>query len=235
MHHPALVASGVDSYLKLVAMNFNLNEVSPAWLALVPDLQDILNAVRAIPPDRWRERLAEVLDFAYRVRFARILMNHPATREMEALALHLEDVADDADRAATLDALSIRYASRWRMLRNVLEDRLAVRECSIPEIVTQRRKVRPILEEIRAKNRLSQQQLTDQFGLEGAELSRIFGLLEGWELVVRDKMAEEQWLFLGPRAGEVIGSNVVPFSRRGILPGAEKQDVDTVLAVRRQA
>ncbi|MEO5330005.1 MAG: hypothetical protein H7829_17375 [Magnetococcus sp. THC-1_WYH] len=212
-------------------MDFNLDEVSPAWLALVPDLQDILNAVRAIPPDRWRERLAEVLDFAYRVRFARILMNHPATREMEALALHLEDVADDSDRAATLDALSIRYASRWRMLRNVLEDRLAVRELAIPEIVTQRHKVHFILEKLRAENRLSQQQLTDQFGLEGAELSRILGLLEGWELVVRNKMAEEQWLFLGPRAGEVIGSNVIPFPRRGVIPGSETRNVKEVLAV----
>lgn len=185
-------------------MNFDLNEAAPAWLALAPDLQDIEQAVNAIQPDQWHKRLAETLDFAYRVRFARILMNHPSTEEMEALALHLEDVADDPDRAAKLDSMAIPYASRWRMLRNVLEDRLAVRELPVPQMVIQRRPIQPILERLRTENRLSQQQLVDQFQLTGANLSRIIGLMEGWELVVRDKMAEEQWLFLGPRAGEVI-------------------------------
>ncbi|MBF0436348.1 MAG: hypothetical protein HQL77_13365 [Magnetococcales bacterium] len=185
-------------------MEFDLNKAAPAWLALVPSLQDILKAVDTIQPGQWHERLAELLDFAYRVRFARIMMNHPSTEEMEALALHLEDIADDPGRAAKLDAMEMPYASRWRMLRNVLEDRLAVRELPVPEIVSQRRKIRDILEILRKDGRLSQQQLENDFQWADAELSRILGLLEGWELVMRDKMAKEQWLFLGPRAGEVI-------------------------------
>lgn len=222
-------------------MNFDLDEVAPSWLALVPDLRDILNVVDTIQPDQWHKRLAETLDFAYRVRFARVLMNHPSTEEMEALALHLEDVADDPDRAAKLDAMAIPYASRWRMLRNVLEDRLAVRELAVPETVTQRRQIRPILEQLRTEGRLSQQQLIDQFQLTGASLSRTLGLMEGWELVVRDKMAKEQWLFLGPRAGEAISPvdrpkiklDVKPSVKLdvkpGVIPGASKYYTKDVL------
>ncbi len=226
-------------------MDFDLNRAAPAWLALEPDLHDLLNAVNAIPPDQWQERLADVLDFAYRVRFARIMMNHPSTEEMEALALHLEDVADDPVRAAKLDSMEKPYASRWRMLRNVLEDRLAVRELAVPELIVKR--LRPILEQISKEECLSQQQLLDRVDLKNVDQSRTFSLLEGWELVICDKMTEKKRFFLGPRAGEVIDLAIperknkgsvdsVPFHRRkaksngkrGVLKGAESKRVDHI-------
>lgn len=189
-------------------MDIDLNRVVPAWLALEPGLHDILKAVNAIRPDQWQRRLADVLDFAYRVRFVRVMMNHPSTEEMEELALHLEDVADDPVRAAKLDSLEKPYASRWRMLRNVLEDRLAVRELAVPELIVKR--LRPILKKIRKAGCLSQQQFLDSVDLVKVDKSRTISLLENWELVTRDKMAKEQWFFLGPRAGEVIGLAVIP-------------------------
>lgn len=237
-------------------MSFDLNKAAPAWLAMEPGLPDILEAVNALQPDQWHERLAEALDFAYRVRFARVLMNHPSTGEMEALALHLEDVADDPGRGKTLDALAIPYASRWRMLRNVLEDRLAVRELPVPEMVKQRPQIQCVLEALHnaAGGRLSQETVESLLQPPGANRAHIFGLLEGWELVVRDKMATEQWFFLGPRAGEVIslaelsaGQRIVqtiknslpshpPGTRPGGIrvgiPGATQQHVELIVGPR---
>ena len=156
-------------------MTFDLNDTDAVWLAQAPGLPEILEAVNRV--DQWHERLAEALDFAYRVRFSQTLMNHPATEEMEALVLHLEEVAHHPRRERVLESMDLPYASRWRMLREVLEDRLAVREQAIPEIVVKRRYVREILEKIRDETRVSQQRLVADLGLGSANLSRILGLL----------------------------------------------------------
>ncbi|ABK45791.1 regulatory protein, MarR [Magnetococcus marinus MC-1] len=208
-------------------MNFDFNHVDPAWVAEVPELSEILQSIEATDPLALSGPLAETLDYVYRVRFARLLMGHPATEDMEALALHMESVAVVPRRAKQLSAT---HKDRWQMLRDVLEDRMAVRALSIPKAVKTRPHVLPILRLIRDTGGMTQQALQEQLALQPANLSRILTMLEGWELVVRNRVGKQNWLSLGPRAGEMlqpaqapatqattsstpVTNNILPFNR----------------------
>lgn len=188
-------------------MSFDLNDADASWLAQAPGLDEIMEAVKNAKV--WRHTMTEALDFAYRCRFARMLMNHPSSEEMEELAEHLYGVIDHLG-GNCVGFWDTDHLVRWDMLRDILEDRLAVRDEAIPEMVIKRRYVREILEKIRANGSVSHNFLIDKLGIEPGKLPRIIALMVGWELVIEDRTKKEKCLSLGPRAGEVL-----PYSIRG--------------------
>lgn len=187
-------------------MSFDLNDADPAWLARVPSLPEILEAVNNV--DEWSSRLARALDFAYRVRVTLTFMCHSSTEDMEELALHLEEVAHHPRREAIFESMRVPYASRWRVMREILEGRIQARGEAIPETVIKRHHMRDILEKISDGTRIPHQLLADDLGLDPSNLSRILWLMAGWEVISWDRV--KNTVDLGSRAGEVIKLPHIP-------------------------
>ncbi|MEO5331915.1 MAG: hypothetical protein H7839_07805 [Magnetococcus sp. YQC-5] len=180
----------------------NLGYADPNWLAQSPvALSYILESVDTLP--EWDEHTAGLLDYAYRVRLARLLRTHAEAEEFRELNQNILKVAHPI-REQELNALDKPYAVRWLAFSDILEDRLSVLGLTVPDSVKQRRYVKEILEWILPQQEVAQQKLIDHFKIEEANLSRILTVMEGWELVVRHRRKKEKFVTLGPRAHEVL-------------------------------
>ncbi|MBF0382843.1 MAG: hypothetical protein HQL69_17620 [Magnetococcales bacterium] len=187
-------------------MSIDLTKSDPVWLGQTAKLDDILAAVNRVK--NWQEYMVRALDLAYRIRFSHLLRNRASSEEMEDLAVHLEDVACHPKREGMLNSFSLPYASRWRVLQDILEDRLAARDHKIPDEVKNRRYVPEIMALLDKHKIIRQQLLRKQIpGLGEANLTRIINMLEKSELVSRQKHGRENYLTLGPRAEEVLPPN----------------------------
>ncbi|NGZ25845.1 MAG: hypothetical protein G8345_03020 [Magnetococcales bacterium] len=190
-------------------MNIDLATVAPVWLAqshsLQDSLQDILVAVNQV--ENWTENMAQALDDAYRYRVARLLADQGSNEEITEMIYHLNEVAHHPRREPVLDAMELPYASRWRAYRDILEDRIALRETAIPDAVKNRRYAKEILQFVNRLERVPQKEVLDYFedqGLKKANLTRILTVLVGWELLHRQRVGRENYLATGPRIEEVL-------------------------------
>ena len=160
-----------------------LHDRSPEYWARQATLDEIAREVQQ--QDRWSERAAEVLDFAYLERTLRALGRHQASSRDEAVALadHLTSVAHDQDRAA-LERLGRPYFARWRVLADLLH-RNALR-LELPHSVLARKHVEAILRAVHAAGgRLPQGRLDDIIRNEG-QRSATLKLMEQWDLIERE-------------------------------------------------
>ncbi|MBF0095994.1 MAG: hypothetical protein HQM04_00270 [Magnetococcales bacterium] len=182
---------------------FVLRYAHPLWLAQAPEaLEQILRAVKGMT--EFDDHEAGLLDHAYRVRLARLLRDHAGAEEFDALNQHLLRVIHPL-REEKFNALDKPYAVRWRAFSDLLEDRLSVLDTAIPEGVKNRLYVPEILDLLRVRGKMTQQQVAEAFPQIGpSNLSRILTQLEGWELVVRQRYKKEKIIALGPRAQEML-------------------------------
>ncbi|MBF0157010.1 MAG: hypothetical protein HQL57_07495 [Magnetococcales bacterium] len=188
----------------------DLRFADPTWLSKDPAaLAWILDVVDELP--EWDDHVAALLDFAFRMRLARLLRTHAGDGEFRKLNRTIRRVAHPI-REKKLNALDVPYAVRWQVLVDLLEDRLAVMNREIPELVRSRRWVREILERIRHGQEVSQRDLLRSLPeeVEEANLSRILTLMEGWELVIRHRRKKEKFVSLGPRANELLEAYALP-------------------------
>lgn len=186
----------------MVAMSFDLATTDPYWLSQIPDLKEILEAVNTV--EEWSEHLAQILDFTYRVRVTHALRIHASSEDLQALVEHMEEVAHHPRRKKIFETMELRYASRWRAMYNLLEDLLATRELAIPDSVKNRPYVREILQLLQWKKQCWQKELIDEFDIKEANLSRILGMMERWEVLIRHKEGRDNLVTLGPRADEIL-------------------------------
>ena len=158
-----------------------LDDHSPEHWADAP-LPELEAEIRAI--ERWSEREAEVVDFAYRERTMRTLSRTRAGSQDEAsaLAVHVQRVAHDTVRAE-LDGLERPYFTRWRMLAELLT--AFGLHLEVPGSVLERKHVETILLELHERGgKIAQGDLRHIIANEG-QRSATLKLMEAWDLVER--------------------------------------------------
>jgi hypothetical protein len=206
----------------MVDMSIDLTSSDPVWLGQTAKLDDILAAVNGV--EEWQEYMVRSLDLAYRIRLSHLLRNRASSEDMANLAVHIENVARHPKREKMLNSFSLPYASRWRILQDILEDRLSARDHKIPDEVKKRRFVPEILAEINLYKMVLQKKLCAKIkGLEPANFTRILNMLEKWELVSRQKNGRKNYLTLGPRADEVLQSK----EENSVLSDSIREELQT--------
>jgi hypothetical protein len=159
-------------------------------------LDNLLDLLRN--EQEWDEHPARILDHAYRERLIRAI-------ESRADAAPLRELRDHLSRAAVLigerlDNPDTPYPERWRTLRDLLENRLALLRSAAPELAMQRAHVPEILDLIIAEPDIEQAEVGRRLGLEGPNLTRVLKLMENNGLVIRRSRGRSKQLTPGPNA-----------------------------------
>lgn len=176
----------------------DFNHCVPEVLAKTASLADILTAAKAITT--WSDRTAEVLDYIYRTRLARLLKNRDYSKdiadELLEFSEHLERITHPG-RAKQLNGLTHAYGERWLGYLELLEDRINAVQNSAAENVLERKYVRDILELLITDSVNEQAEIRNRLKLTQPNLTRVLDLMENNELIARRKRGRKNFLELG--------------------------------------
>ncbi|NNC06145.1 hypothetical protein HJC10_25215 [Corallococcus exiguus] len=168
-------------------------------------------AARALKPEAWGGRSADVLDRVYRQRLLRILSQRDAEQELAELQDHLERVAGRVRRHtqnSETAKLGEGWAARWHAFADLVDARRAAIASQDPKRVLERTHVSEILKlvragEVRDPNGVPQALLRSELGLKKANLTRILNVMEANELIERRGTGRENLIRLGRAVREL--------------------------------
>jgi len=150
---------------------------------------------------QWDEHPAQVLDHGYRERLVRALTERVDERELRQLRDHLSRAAHLVGERLTSPERP--YDERWRTLRDLIENRLALLRSAAPESVLNRAHVRDILALVMQAGPIGEKAIMADTGLKRPNLTRILKLMEVNGLVIRRSLGREKQLLPGPNADRV--------------------------------
>ncbi|MBF0162574.1 MAG: hypothetical protein HQL88_09830 [Magnetococcales bacterium] len=202
-------------------MSIDLASDDPFTLANEATLDELWAAVQAV--ESWTEDAAERLDHVYRVRVATLLRTQASTDELATWSGHLEWVTHP-DLMEALEHLGKPYISRWRAFQDLLDDRLAVREYPVDDLLLQLPHVQDVLRRV-ADGRIRTDAELQQYvtGLEDDQISENLQALEQWELIRHCVAGGERCVTLGFRSADLPEGYLQDISTRlGIKPWTEE-------------
>ncbi len=179
-------------------MTLDLRHADPVRLledATAADLLEVAEAVEA-----WDESLADVLDYVYRNRAARLLRADPRSRDMKEFVEHVRLVTAGR-RGQVLNGFAQRYADRWLAYARVVDARIEARESRDSAAVRRQAHVNEILALVGARPGLAQTEIAAALHLSPQNLTRILAMLEANDLVIRRASGRKKQVWLGTQAG----------------------------------
>ncbi|MBF0400406.1 MAG: hypothetical protein HQL90_06525 [Magnetococcales bacterium] len=150
----------------------------------------------------WTQEAAATMDQAYRTGLIVLLCSKTVDAELARWSEHLGRVAHPLLRQA-LEKLEKRYISRWQLLRELLEDRLAMRRYPLPELFLERPHVQTTLQRVADGELKIKAALEQQKEHEEQDFTHSMELLERLELIRYDIVDGKEILSLSVRAADL--------------------------------
>jgi len=166
---------------------------------------DILSAVRGVT--QWTNDIARKLDVYFLHHTIRLLRVSTSSATLLDFSAHLARVAHPG-RSAALDSLELHYAERWLAWRDLIDARTEAMAAPVGAAVKSRTHLVKALDLLAGNGgTMAQSEIGTQLNLKGPNLTRVMNLLEGAEMIERNKEGREKIVTLTPPGKAlVVGS-----------------------------